>query len=224
MNEKFNLWLKENGWNVKLNPTKYDWMGNQVLNKYSHLPEKFVNILEDYQYISSKDDTTWFICGEDYLDNSDDAFKWNEFELMSLEIAEGDEIWKKKIENWWSDKLPFIMSVKGEYSYYAIDFGNPRGAIIMGEEPEFEEACVVLFYILKWTLAIFDNVFMTEMSIRCKEHFLSILFCIYKLIIFHTSDFIYSNFFALMKYAQSFPYLYLLLPSTVITMFDTVIM
>ena len=51
MNEKFNLWLKENGWNVKLNQTKYDWMGNQVLNKYSHLPEKFVNILEDYQYI-----------------------------------------------------------------------------------------------------------------------------------------------------------------------------
>ena len=50
---------------------------------------------------------------------------------------------EKKIENWWSDKLPFIMSVKGEYSYYAIDFGNPRGAIIMGEEPEFEEACVV---------------------------------------------------------------------------------
>ena len=36
MNEKFNLWLKENGWNVKLNQTKYDWMGNQVLNKYSH--------------------------------------------------------------------------------------------------------------------------------------------------------------------------------------------
>ena len=35
------------------------------------------------------------------------------------------------------------MSVKGEYSYYAIDFGNPRGAIIMREEPEFEEACVV---------------------------------------------------------------------------------
>ena len=143
MNQELNLWLKENGWNVKLNLKKYDWMENKILNKYSHLPKKFVSILEDYQYISSKDDTTWFICGEDYLDNSDDAFKWNEFERMSLEIAEGDEVWSKKIKEWWSDKLPFIMSVNGAYSYYAIDFGNAEGAIIMGQEPEFEEACVV---------------------------------------------------------------------------------
>lgn len=143
MNEKFALWLKKDEWQVELNSTKYDYMKNKVLNKYNHIPQSFISILEDYHSISSKDDTTWFICGNDYLDESDDAFKWNEFEIMSLEAAEGDEVWKKDIRDWWSNKLPFIMSVKSGYSYYAIDFGNNKGAIVMGQEPEFEEASVV---------------------------------------------------------------------------------
>ena len=62
---------------------------------------------------------------------------------MSLEAAEGDEVWKKEIKDWWSDKLPFIMSVKSGYSFYAIDLGDNKGAILMGQEPEFEEANVV---------------------------------------------------------------------------------
>lgn len=144
MNKKLNLWFKENEWVIKLNPTKYDWMKNEILNQWKCLPENFAGLIEDYQYLSSKDDTVWFLCGRDYAYNSDNAFKWNEFEMMSLESAEGDEEWKREIKDWWSDKLPFIMSVKdGYYSYYAIDFGSDKGAILMGEEPEFEEACIV---------------------------------------------------------------------------------
>ena len=141
--KKFELWLKKNEWQVELNSSKYDYMKNEILNKYNHIPRSFITILEEFHCISSKDDTTWFICGEDYLEESDNAFKWNEFERMSLEAAEGDEVWEKHIKDWWSDKLPFIMSVNGIYSYYALDFGNNSGSIIMGEEPEFEEASVV---------------------------------------------------------------------------------
>ena len=35
------------------------------------------------------------------------------------------------------------MSVKDGYSFHAIDLGENNGAIIKGEEPEFEETYVV---------------------------------------------------------------------------------
>ena len=58
---------------------------------------------------------------------------------MSLEAAEGDEDWTNDIKSWWKPKLPFFMSVGGEYLYYAIDTED-GGAILSGYEPEFEEA------------------------------------------------------------------------------------
>ncbi len=143
MNEKFKLWLTENEWVIECNLHKYNYENNKVLNEYKNLPEGFVSLLEEYNNISSKDDTTWFICGKDYLDESDDAFRWNEFELMSLEATDGDEEWKHKIQAWWKEKLPFIMSVKGGYSYYAIDLEDNEGTIIFGREPEFEDAIIV---------------------------------------------------------------------------------
>ena len=143
MNEMFRLWLKENDWIVELNTNKFDYKENSILNKYNDIPVSFINILKEYSNISSKDDTTWFICGKDYLDKSDDVFKWNEFELMSLEAAEEDEKWKMEIKNWGRKKLTFIMSVSGGYSYYAIDLEDNKGTIIYGQEPEFEDANVV---------------------------------------------------------------------------------
>ena len=157
MNEKFKLWLEKNEWQVELNSMKFDDMKNEVLNRYNYIPKSFISILEDYKCIASKDDTTWFICGDDYLDRSDDVFKWNEFEIMSLEAAEGDEVWKKEIKDWWSDKLPFIMSVKSGYSFYAIDLGDNKGAILMGQEPEFEEANVVARDFDDFLEKIFNN-------------------------------------------------------------------
>lgn len=81
-------------------------------------------------------------CSRDYAAESEYDFKWNEFEEMSLEAAQGDEEWQSEIEEWWRDKLPIIISVRDGYSYYAIDTGN-GGEIINGFEPEFEEATVV---------------------------------------------------------------------------------
>lgn len=143
MNNKFEKWLQANEWQVEVHSSSFDCSKIDVLKRFSNIPDSFLHFLEHFKSITSKDDTTWFICGGDYNDNSDDAFKWNEFELMSLEAAESDNDWKRDIEKWWSDKLPFLMSVKDGYAFYAIDLGDNNGAIIKGEEPEFEEAYVI---------------------------------------------------------------------------------
>ena len=38
------------------------------------------------------------LCSRDYAAESDYDFKWNEFEEMSLEAAQGDEDWQSEFE------------------------------------------------------------------------------------------------------------------------------
>lgn len=135
-------YLKENGWYITSNDSFVDVSNNDVLKHFENLSPLFIKLMANYKKIISKDETVWFLCLDDYNDSSESAFKWNEFELLSLEATAGDEQWEKEIREWWADKLPIILSVGGEYSYYAIDAGKD-GAIIYGYEPEFEEEDVV---------------------------------------------------------------------------------
>lgn len=82
---------------------------------------------------------TWFICENEFNNRSDIAFKWNEYELLSLEAAMDDDSWRAEITTWWNNYMPIVMSVDGGYSFYAIDVTNDKGAIVRGYEPEFEE-------------------------------------------------------------------------------------
>ena len=139
MIEKFIAFLKDNDWKIEENDTECDVYSNAVLSAYGHLPAALIELLQKYKSVASGDDTSFFLCVDDYSGESDLAFKWNEFELISLEAAEGDEDWTNDIRSWWKTKLPFYMSVDGEYSFYAIDTED-NGAILSGYEPEFEEA------------------------------------------------------------------------------------
>ncbi len=139
MLEKFISFLKENDWKIEENDTECDVYSNAVLSAYGSLPAVFLELLRKYKSVASGDDTRLFLCVDDYSGESGLAFKWNEFELISLEAAEGDEDWTNDIRSWWKTKIPFYMSVDGEYSFYAIDTED-NGSILSGYEPEFEEA------------------------------------------------------------------------------------
>ena len=69
--------------------------------------------------------------------NGGAAFRWNEWELLSLASADGDPAWEAEIRRFWDAHLPIIMSVAdGRYSYYALSAAD--GAVVSGGEPEFE--------------------------------------------------------------------------------------
>lgn len=141
MYKKFEKWLKFNEWQVEVYSSSLNCTNNDVLKKFCNIPESFLNFLQYFKSITSKDETTWFLCANDYADETDDAFKWNEFELMSLEAADSDKEWKKSIKEWWNNRLPIILSVKDGYSFWAIDLSD--GTIVRGGEPEFEEVSVI---------------------------------------------------------------------------------
>ncbi|MDE6779920.1 MAG: hypothetical protein K2J40_00465 [Ruminococcus sp.] len=116
-----------------------EFPGNPV---FSNCNDKIFRAFVNYfTKIESYDCSTWFLCRKDY-ENSDntDGFMWNEFEKMSLAGAESDTE-KQQIKNWWERHLPIAMSVKGEYTFLAIDLDNNN--IVQGYEPEFEDTTKV---------------------------------------------------------------------------------
>ena len=143
MIKKFNEWLKAKGWNVTLNEKMSLNLNAEFTKRYSYISSEYEEFLRYFKEVISNDEKTWFLCGNEYNNISELAFKWNEFEELSLEVAEDDEEWKEEIKQWWDRKLPIIMSVRDGYSFFAIDLENDCENIVRGEEPEFEETEVV---------------------------------------------------------------------------------
>ena len=140
---EFIKWAKDNNWNV-IDKTEYSLtLEDEILSRYKEIPNEYLELLKMVKQLTSPSEKTWFICEDEYNNKSDIAFKWNEFEALSLEAAGDDDEWKMEIISWWDNHLPIVMSVDGGYSFYAIDLCNDKGSIVKGYEPEFEEVVKV---------------------------------------------------------------------------------
>ncbi|MBD7911525.1 SMI1/KNR4 family protein [Clostridium cibarium] len=136
---EFIKWAKDNNWNV-IDKTEYSLMlEDKILSRYKEIPTEYLEFLKMVKQLISPSEKTRFICENEYNNKSDIAFRWDEFEALSLEVAKDDEEWKMEITSWWNKHLPIVMSVNGGYSFYAIDLYNDKGSIVKGYEPEFEE-------------------------------------------------------------------------------------
>lgn len=141
-NEKiseFIRWANENGWDITEKFESRLNLSSSIRSRYKEIPHEYVTFLSVIEKCVTPNEKTWFICEDEFNNSSDTAFKWNEYELLSLEAAAGDLIWRSEITAWWDNYLPIVMSVNGGYSFYAIDVTHNRGAIVRGNEPEFEE-------------------------------------------------------------------------------------
>lgn len=135
MNTKFEEWAKKNNW--KITKQTKD-LPADILERYSNIPESWLSFIEGYESIMNGEEIIWFLTAENYYPKSEDEWRYNEFELISLDAADGDEDFIAEIRNFWNNHIPIIMSVGNGYEYYAIELDS--GNIVSGFEPEFEEA------------------------------------------------------------------------------------
>jgi hypothetical protein len=132
-------WAKENGWKITLNNNE-EKLPQDITGRYA-IPDEYNIFLENIALCTNADENVWFLCIEDYLPKSKNTFRWNEFELISLEAADDDIELINKIKDYWNKHFTIIMSVEGDYEYYAINVENKK--IVYGYEPEFEESKTV---------------------------------------------------------------------------------
>lgn len=135
MKEQFIKWAEENGWDVVEVEEKAD-LPDHIKERYI-IPETWYDFIAKFRLCQNRDFTKWFLTPLDYKNDRNEGFRWNEYEMQSLEWCDGDA----QIIAFWNTHLPIFRSVEGEYSYYAIDTAN--GNVVYGCEPEYEDATIV---------------------------------------------------------------------------------
>lgn len=117
----------------KLNPI--------ILNRYQNLPKDYLNFLDEIGICATKDNKAWFNAISNFNNNVKSEFRWNEFELMSLQDYKDEtDADAKDIIEFWDQHLPILLSCRNFYCYFAISLLLENyGQIVYGSEPEFEE-------------------------------------------------------------------------------------
>lgn len=115
----------------------------EILKRYKNIPPEYLIFLEQFVQITNQEETSWFNSIENFNGELVTDFRWNDFELQSLEAFEDDEEEIENIKIFWNNHIPILMSVT-EYEYLAICLESDRyGEIVHGLEPEFEEVTKV---------------------------------------------------------------------------------
>jgi hypothetical protein len=139
--------------------------------RYPNIPKPYLTFLNSLEYGAAKDETTWFNTIGDFNGTKKSEFLWNEFEIMILEALEEDD--EDTIEEtnaiiqFWDMHIPFLLSCKNQYCYFAICLNDENyGQIVYGNEPEFEVtefiATDFMDFMNKLTSKTLDEKFLNE--------------------------------------------------------------
>lgn len=132
--------LQDVGWTVKHSARPQD-LPLKVVDRYQWVPREIIEVPEGLIEASSGDQKAWLLGGDDYHGRSNAAFRWDEWEQQSLVAAAFDVEWRSEISRFWDQHFPIGLSVKSGYAYFAV---NMTGlAVVVGEEPEFEDVRVI---------------------------------------------------------------------------------
>ncbi len=136
--------LRLRGWTVEERPDYTLRLPQEVAARHPELPTPLCEFLGGLIACEDKSQTAWFLCEGDYCGTSGAAFRWDEWERMSLVAADGDADVVARVRDFWDSHLPFLLSVRDGYAYYAVRTkGDGFGWVVAGREPEFEETSVV---------------------------------------------------------------------------------
>ncbi len=135
--------LRDCGW-IVTNAKTIRSLPSSIIKRYPSLPSEVIAAICSADSCVASDDKSWLLCLPDFSEESDSAFRWNKFELMSLEAAAGDDAWLATIKTFWDLHFPIWMSVADGYEFAAVDLTSDRhGTIVFGREPDFEETELV---------------------------------------------------------------------------------
>lgn len=129
--------LRTHGWRVDLPSAGVLTLPIGFLARYDGLPDELLDFLGGFDVCANPTNDSWLVSGRDL--SAPEAFRYNEFERMSLEAAQGDSEWAESIRAFWTNHFPVLISVAGSYQYFALALDGPnKGAVVYGAEPEFE--------------------------------------------------------------------------------------
>jgi len=132
--------LSDHGWRVSLQPTSR-LLPREIKTRYNWLPQNVEDFVTNLETAVSPSETAWFLGLPDFSCTGSSAYRWNEWEELSLTAATEDRQSSDAIRRFWDQHFPVTMSVKSGYAYFAVRMADM--CVVRGDEPEFEETIVV---------------------------------------------------------------------------------
>lgn len=129
--------LNQKGWTIKRNDKEVHDLLEYIKHRYNNIPKEYIDFLCSIEACVNPNKTMWLLGIADFKRQKENTFRWNEFEMISLESAVDDIKWQYEIKKFWDKHLPICYIVDGEYEYYAIRMTD--GVVVHGVGPEFEE-------------------------------------------------------------------------------------
>ena len=134
--------LRKRNWKIEPSRSTEPLLPTEVQQRYPRLPEEITRFLEFLESCVNEAETVWFLCREDYRRTDGESFRWNEFELITLE--EADEEHARRVRSFWDAHFPIMLAVHSDYDYIAVSLEERTyGQIVHGSGPEFEETSLL---------------------------------------------------------------------------------
>lgn len=134
--------LEGRGWKIERSTSRETLLPAAISRRYPRIPGELMNFLQSIDSCANADENIWFLCREDFL-RDEDGFRWNEFELMSLEHDGGAE-WKAQVRGFWDRHFPFMLAVHSDYDYLAVSLDERSyGKVVHGCGDDFLEPSAV---------------------------------------------------------------------------------
>ncbi|MGQ0799621.1 MAG: hypothetical protein ACT4NL_05875 [Pseudomarimonas sp.] len=144
--DRFFSTLVQHSWRVE-SPARDRRLPQCVLARHGQLPAELESFIHSFSLCLAPCEQAWFISVDDLSrPRQNEEFRFDEFEAMSLEVAQQDQDqeWIAKIRSFWDAHFPFYLAVNGDYQYFAVVLsGRLQGCVVYGFGPEFESCSVV---------------------------------------------------------------------------------
>ena len=145
---KFISWAKNNNWKIIQEKNDINNLpDNNLLIKYN-IPGEYKTFLENIKMCENNEQTVWFLCINDYSEESRSSFIWDEYKNMCSQYPYNED---DEIENYFKKFLPVVLNIRsehnfsGNFKYYAIN--TETNEIIyghgLGYGEEFENIKVI---------------------------------------------------------------------------------
>jgi hypothetical protein len=139
---EFISWAKKSNWNVILEKNSInDLPDNNIIKKYN-IPDTYKIFLENVKICLNEEETIWFLCINDYLEESKSFSIWDEYKDLLLQFSWDEE---NEMEYYFNKMFPIIINVSskykyfGKFKYYAIN--TETNEIIVGYGNGYGEEC-----------------------------------------------------------------------------------
>jgi len=124
------------GWQIQRKPAAALDLPDVVTGRYQPISPPFVEFLTHVDTCMTPDGLAWLFCEAHYNESRDWVQRWNEWELVSCELALGRPVLLTMIETFWSGHLPIAGTAKHEFGFLAL---AGTGAVVVSRDPEVQE-------------------------------------------------------------------------------------